>query len=94
MIVARQLNRAYARLPFSRVHENVLDHCPYVLDWEIGPNLPVAWKGGVAGVFGDEIALVGGLWMPGRRNIAYSYHIETRTYRELPPPPFETAYTQ
>lgn len=94
LIVVQELNKAYARLPFSREHEGVLDECPFEIAWEIGPNLPVAWKGGVAGVFGDEIALVGGLWMPGRANLAYAYDPETQRYTEIPPPPFQTAYTQ
>ncbi len=94
LIVVRELNRAYARLPFSREYEGVLDDCPFEMTWTIGPNTPAPWKGGVAGVFGDDIALVGGLWMPGRENLAYSYSIATQTYSEIPPPPFDTAYTQ
>lgn len=81
LLVVEELNRAYARLPFSREYEGVQDHCPFAISWETGPNVPVAWKGGVAGVFGDEIALVSGLWMPGRKNLAYSYYIKTRSLR-------------
>ena len=94
LIVVRELNRAYARLPFSREYDGVEDHCPVSLTWKIGSNLPIAWKGGVAGIFGDEIALVGGLWMPGRRNLAYVYHTKSGQYKELEAPSFETAYTQ
>jgi len=94
VIAVRELNRAYARLPFSREYEGVEDNCPYALNWQTGPNLPIAWKGGVAGVFGDEIVLAGGLWMPGRKNLAYVYHTKTGKYEPLEPPPFETAYTQ
>jgi hypothetical protein len=94
LIAVRELNRAYARLPFSREYDGVEDQCPVTLTWNIGSNLPVAWKGGVAGVFGDEIALVGGLWMPGRKNFGYVYHTKNGQYKELEAPPFETAYTQ
>ena len=38
--------------------------------------------------------MAGGLWMPGRKNLAYSYHIKTRKYEQLESPPFETAYSQ
>jgi hypothetical protein len=93
-VVARELNRAYARLTFSRDYEGVLDHPPLRLDWEIGPNTPIAWKGGATGIFGDEIVIAGGLWMPGRKNLAYAYNVRTREYREVVPPPYETAYTQ
>jgi hypothetical protein len=31
LIVVRDLNRAYARLPFSREYDGVLDHCPFAL---------------------------------------------------------------
>jgi hypothetical protein len=94
LVAVGELNHAYARLPFSREYDGVQDNCPVELSWKTGENLPVAWKGGVAGIFGDEIALVGGLWMPGRKNLAYAYQIKTGTYKVLPPPPFETAYTQ
>lgn len=90
----RKVNEAYERLPFSREYEGVLDQPPVKIEWEIGPNLPVAWKGGVAGLFGDEMAMVGGLWMPGRDNLAYAYHTKDRTYSEIPPPPYATEYTQ
>lgn len=92
--LVRELNRAYAHLPFSREYKGVLDTCPFELRWTVGPNLPVAWKGGVAGLLGDMIVMVGGLWMPCRRNLAYAYHISQQTYTTIPPPPFETAYTQ
>jgi len=92
--VVRDLNRAYARLPFSREYEGVLDQCPFELTWTNGRNLPVTWKGGVAGVLGDDIVLVGGLWMPGYRHLGYAYNLKTHTYREIPPPPFMTEYTQ
>ncbi len=92
--IVRCLNEAYKRLPFSREFEGVLDDCPVRIAWTIGPNLPTAWKGGVAGVIGDEIVLAGGLWMPGRKNLAYAYHILRQSYTPIPPPPFETAYTQ
>src|SRR5688572_23931479 len=81
--VVRELNRAYARLPFSREYEGVLDQCPFELTWTNGPNLPMTWKGGVAGVLGDDIVLVGGLWMPGYRNLGYAYNLKTQTYREI-----------
>ena len=90
----RIINEAYRRLPFSVQYEGVLDDCPIKLDWTVGPNVPVAWKGGVAGLLGDEIVLAGGLWMPGRENLAYAYNIKTQTYREIPPPPVQPAYTQ
>jgi hypothetical protein len=32
--------------------------------------------------------------MPGRKNLAYIYHINTGKYDPITPPPFETAYTQ
>ncbi len=92
--VVRELNRAYARLPFSREYEGVLDQCPFEVTWTTGPNLPVTWKGGVAGLVGDDVILVGGLWMPGYQHLAYAYNLKTQTYREVPPPPFRTEYTQ
>src|SRR6266567_4006417 len=90
LVVVRELNRAYARLPFSREYDGVLDQSPFEMTWNTGPNLPVTWKGGVAGVVGAEIVLVGGLWMPGYRHLAYAYSFKTQTYREVPPPPFKT----
>jgi hypothetical protein len=90
----RLINDSYQRMPFSRECEGVLDNLPLCLDWEIGPNTPVCWKGGVAGLIGDDIILVGGLWMPPRANLAYAYNIPTRTYAEIPSPPVRPQYTQ
>jgi hypothetical protein len=92
--VTRKLNEAYLRMPFSREFEGVLDDCPMQLEWSVGPNLPRAWKGGVAGFVGDELVLAGGLWMPGRLNSAYAYNVTTETFGEIPPPPERPAYTQ
>lgn len=92
-IVAR-LNRAYARLPFSREFEGVLDECPFEIDWQIGPSLPVAWKGGVAGVVSGRIVLTGGLWMPERLNLTYAFDPANGTYAALPEPPATPQYTQ
>ena len=90
----RELNRVYERIPFSREYEGVLDLPPLKLEWSIGANLPVAWKGGVAGSFGDAIVLAAGMWMPDRLNVAYAYDTRTDAYTELPPCPVETQYTQ
>lgn len=90
----RKINEAYTRMPFSREFEGVLDDCPLRLSWRVGPNLPVAWKGGVAGWIGDEIILSGGLWMPQRANLTYAYSISKQTYRELPSPAVHPQYTQ
>ena len=90
----RLINEAYAKTPFSREFEGVLDQPPLRITWQIGPNVPVAWKGGVAGLIGDDICLAGGLWMPSRANLAYAFNLPTQTYRELPPPPVSTEYTQ
>ena len=65
----RELNRVYERIPFSREYEGVLDLPPLKLEWSTGANLPVAWKGGVAGSFGDTIVLAVGMWMPDRLNV-------------------------
>jgi len=92
--VVRQLNRAYARIPFSQEYEGVLDECPMQLHWSVGPNLPFPWKGGIAGLIDDEVLLAGGLWMPDRCNKAYSYNLATSVYSEVPPPPFDTELTQ
>ena len=89
-----KLNAVYEHLPFSREYEGVLDEPPLLLDWSIARDVPVAWKGGVAGVFGDELALAGGMWMPDRLNIAYSYDTSEGSYTEIPPVPYETQYTQ
>ena len=94
VIVVEELNKSYAQIPFSQEYEGVLDSSPFELTWTNGPNLPVTWKGGIAGVIGDDIVLVGGLWMPGYRNLAYAYNLNSKTYREIPPPPFKTEYTQ
>ncbi len=92
--VIRQVNRAYARVPFSREHDDVLDDRPFELDWTTGPNMPMTWKAGVAGVIGNEIALAGGQWNPGAKNLAYVYDIKKQTYSEVSPPPFKVNYTQ
>ena len=92
--VVRKINAAYERMPFSREFEGVLDHPPLRLDWQIGPKTPMTWKGGVAGLIGNEIILTGGLWMPPRANLTYAYHIKKRTYRSLPAPPIRPQYTQ
>jgi N-acetylneuraminic acid mutarotase len=93
-IVVKELNKSYSDIPFSQEYEGVLDKTPFELTWTTGPNLPVTWKGGIAGVIGEDIVLIGGLWMPGYRNLAYSYNLNTKTYKEIPPPPFKTEYTQ
>ena len=93
--VVQKLNRAYARVPFSQQYDGVLDHCPLKLAWSTGPNLPpgLAWKGGVAGAFGEQIALVGGHWKPNADNPAYSFDTRDRTYSKIPSPPFAPDYT-
>lgn len=90
----RKMNASYERMPFSREFEGVLDDPPFRLDWQVGPNTPLTWKGGVAGLIGDEIILTGGLWMPPRANLTYAYHVKKRTYRPLPAPPIRPQYTQ
>ena len=90
----RLINDSYTRTPFSREFEGVLDKPPIRLAWEIGPNVPVCWKGGVAGIIDGEIVLAGGLWMPSRDNLAYAYNTSTRTYAEIPGPPVAPQYTQ
>jgi hypothetical protein len=92
--LTQKLNEAYVHLPFSREYEGVLDECPVRLSWAFGPNLPVAWKGGAAGVIDGRIVLAGGLWMPGRSVLAYAYDPQAQTYEPLPPPPFSPEYTQ
>jgi hypothetical protein len=92
--VTARLNQAYAEMPLSVEHEGALNRAPFAIDWSVGPNLPVAWKGGVAGLIGREIVLAGGLWMPGRENRAYSYRLADGTYHALPPAPAHLAYTQ
>ncbi|MBN1345832.1 MAG: hypothetical protein JXQ73_24285 [Phycisphaerae bacterium] len=92
--VVRKINDSYARIPFSRQYEGVLDDRPVRLQWRIGPNLPVCWKGGVAGLIGDQIILTGGLWMPQRANLTYAFNIKDQTYNELPPSPVCPQYTQ
>jgi hypothetical protein len=93
-IAAKELNKAYALIPFSNEYEGTLDQPPFELSWTTGPNLPVTWKGGVAGMLGEDIVLIGGLWMPGYRNLAFAFNLKSNTYREIPPPPFATEYTQ
>src|SRR5262252_2503658 len=61
LIAVRELNRAYARLPFSREYDGVSDHPPLALSWEVGPNTPIPWKGGATAIFKDEIVIAGGL---------------------------------
>jgi len=90
----RKVNQAYEQLPFSQEYEGVLDASPFRIDWTVGPNLPVAWKGGVAGLLDEQIAMVGGLWMPGRANRAYAYDVKKGIYNEIPVPPHVTEYTQ
>lgn len=90
----RIINDAYSKMPFSREYEGVLDEPPVHIEWETGPNLPVCWKGGVAGVVDEQIILTGGLWMPQRANLAYAFGIRTRSYAEIPAPPVAPQYTQ
>lgn len=94
MEVLRLLNESHEKMPFSREVEGVLDEPPLRITWRIGPNLPVAWKGGVAGRIGDEIVITGGLWMPSRENLTRTFHIPAETYREVAPPPVSPQYTQ
>jgi hypothetical protein len=92
--VVALLNQAYARLPFSVEYEGVLDRCPFSCTWSVGPNLPLAWKGGVGGLIDGEIVMAGGLWMPGSANLVFAYNIAQQAYQQLPAPPVETKYTQ
>ena len=92
--VVRMLNRAHRLMPFSWEFEGTVDVPPLELEWTVGRDLPLAWKGGVACPIGKEIILTGGLWMPGRLNRTLAYHLEKGTYRELPPPPIRPQYTQ
>ena len=89
--VVRELNRAVEQPPFSTDFEGVLDDCPFRIDWTVGPNVPLPWKGGVSGVFGQEIALAGGGW---DGNPAFSYNVKTQSYEKIPPPPVGTSFTQ
>ncbi len=89
-----ELNTAGESLPFSREYDGVEDHCPFRIRWRTGPNLPVSWKGGATAAIGGRILIAGGLWMPERKNLVYSYEIKTGAYEPAPPVPYETAYTQ
>src|SRR5262245_52485253 len=82
-IAVKELNNAYALIPFSNEYEGTLDHPPFEISWTTGPNLPVTWKGGVAGMVGNDIVLIGGLWMPGYRNLAFAYNLKSNDYREI-----------
>jgi hypothetical protein len=88
------LNKAYSHQKFSEKFEDVLDECPITIDWEVGPNTPVAWKGGTAGLIDGEILLTGGLWMPGRHNLAFAMNLKDKTYKEIPAPSVSPQYTQ
>jgi hypothetical protein len=88
------LNKAYSHQQFSEKYENALDECPITIDWEVGPNTPIAWKGGAAGLVDGEVLLTGGLWMPGRHNLAYSYSLGDKEYKEIPAPAIAPQYTQ
>ncbi|MBN2311999.1 MAG: hypothetical protein JXR94_23680 [Candidatus Hydrogenedentes bacterium] len=48
----------------------------------------------MAGLVGGDVFLAGGLWMPSRENLAYVFHISSRTYSPSPPPPIRPQYTQ
>ncbi|NLX99350.1 MAG: hypothetical protein GXY83_24700 [Rhodopirellula sp.] len=92
--VTAKLNQAYAEMPFSVEQESVVDQPPFAIDWTVGPNLPIAWKGGVAGWIDQEIVLTGGLWMPGRENLTYAFRPAEGTYEAITPAPVHLAYTQ
>ncbi len=91
--ITEQINRALERIPFSVEYDGVSDHCPLAIDWEIGPDLPMAWKGGVSGVFEGEIVLAAGAWLDNERR-AFAFDVNARTYRKIPPPPVATSFTQ
>jgi len=91
--VVRQFNQALEYIPFSSEHEGVLDQCPFRIDWSVGPNLPMSWKGGISGVFGSEIVLTGGGWEDGRAH-TFSYDTKTAQYRDIAPAPVVTGFTQ
>src|SRR5262245_1179060 len=74
-MAVKELNKAYALIPFSSEYEGMLDQPPFEVSWTTGPNLPVTWKGGVAGILGEEVVLIGGLWMPGYRNLAFAFNL-------------------
>ena len=91
--VVREFNRALEHIPFSSEHEGVLDQCPFRIDWSLGPNLPMPWKGGISGVFGSEIILTGGGWGDGGPH-SFSYDTKAAEYREITKSPVVTSFTQ
>jgi len=92
--IVRKLNQAYGRVPFSQDYEGMLNERPFEISWSVGPNLPVTWKGGVAGLIDGQIVIAGGMWMPARENLTYVYDLKTKTYEKLPSPPVRPQYTQ
>jgi hypothetical protein len=94
LAAVREINRAFARLPFSRDYEGVSR--PSAARPLLGgrPKHADRLEGGRDAIFKDEIVIAGGLWMPGRKNLAYVYNTTTGQYRPIPAPPYETAYTQ
>ena len=88
------LNTAWTHHSASKDYEGALDDPPFAFEWSTGPNVPVCWKGGAAGVIGDDIILAGGLWMPGYQNLAYAFNTKTQEYTRLPDPIYKAEYTQ
>ncbi|MFB3902391.1 MAG: Kelch repeat-containing protein [Acidobacteriota bacterium] len=91
--IVRQINRAYAHIPFSTEYEGVLDDCPFEIEWTVGPDIPYPWKGGISGVFGDKVVLAGGHWMGGKPH-TYLFDPQARTYGEIAPYPVATGFSQ
>ena len=91
--LVKKLNEAYSHFPFSREYDGVLDQCPFRIEWLVGPNMPMVWKGGAAGIISNEVIMAGGLWTA-RFNRTLSYNLITGEYMELPPLPLSPEYTQ
>jgi hypothetical protein len=56
-------NEYLALTPLSREYSGAISDAPPVsLDWDVGADMPIGWKNGVACRFGDQVVLTGGVY--------------------------------
>ncbi len=66
---------------------------PVVIDWEIGPEMPLPVKGGVAGVLNGHLVIAPGIGIREHDPVVQALNLETRKWVRLPDIPKAPVYT-
>ncbi len=83
-----ELLHVYPQLQFPETTPS-----PIVIDWELGPDMPLPVKGGVAGVLNGHLVIAPGIGIREHDPVVQALHLGTRKWTRLPDIPKAPVYT-